>query len=121
SQQHVEAYFNIGKSVAGALTSTPARLRELLGDCTSASGAAATTCIDQFVARFGKRVLRHPLSDVEKTFYREVYKDSTSVDAADVADVITVLLTSPGFVYQVEIGSEPVPSASGLYELSDHE
>lgn len=121
SQQHVEAYLNVGKGVAAALTSTPARLRELLGDCASASGAAAVSCLDQFVERFGKRVLRHPLSDGEKEFYREIYKASSGVDAADVADLITVFLTAPGFVYQVEMGSGPVPNVSGLYKLTDYE
>jgi hypothetical protein len=38
-----------------------------------------------------------------------------------VADLVTVLLTSPGFVYQVEMGGDPVPNVSGLYQLSDYE
>lgn len=121
SQAHVEAYFKIAEQVASALTSSDARLREILGSCSTASGEAATQCIDSFIETFGKRVLRHPLSATEKAFYRDVYATTNRVDKAGVADVIAVLLTSPSFVYQIEFGDRSVEGKDGLYQLTNHE
>jgi hypothetical protein len=121
SQAHVEAFFNVGEAVGAALTSSDARVKELLGSCSTSTGAAANTCVDNFIANFGKRVLRHPLTSAEKTFYRGVYAVSNSVDKAGMADLVAVFLSSPGFLYQVEFGAAGVAGQNGLYELTDHE
>lgn len=121
SQAHVEAYFKIAESVSESLTSSDARVRELVGSCASATGAAATACVDSFIANFGKRVLRHPLSEAEKKFYRDVHATPNRVDKEGIADIIAVLLTSPSFVYQIEFGDKTVEGQNGLYQLTNHE
>jgi hypothetical protein len=122
SQQHAEAYMDVAQGIAAALTSSDARVQELLGDCATATGDAASTCVDNFIASFGKRALRHPLNDAEKAFYRDVYAPSGSaVDKAGLADVITVFLNAPDFIYQVEYGADAVSGQDGLYALSDYE
>jgi hypothetical protein len=121
SQQHVEAYFNAGQSVARALVSTGERVSELLGSCASATGSAADSCIDAFVERFGKRALRRPVTDADRSFFREVYAATGSIDREALVDLITVMLAAPDFVYQVELGGEAVAGAAGLYQLTGYE
>ncbi len=121
SQAHVEAHFKVGQQVADALTSSDARVGELLGSCATSTGDAATSCVDRFIESFGKRILRHPLSAAEKAFYHEVYATTGRIDKAALADVITVFLTSPSFVYQIEFGDQTVEGKDGLYQLTNHE
>jgi hypothetical protein len=123
SQAHADALVRIGTAVADALTSTAARIGELVGSCaTPKSGTTMTTCIDTFIASFGKRVLRHDLNQAERDFYREVYaSNSTAVDAKGLADIIAVMLNAPDFVYRVEYGKGQVGSSPSLFTLSDHE
>jgi hypothetical protein len=121
SQQHVEAYFNVAQNVATALTSSDARVAELLGSCSTATGAAGATCVDNFIANFGKRALRHPLNTAEKAFYKQVYAVTSGVDKAGLADVLVVFLTSPSFLYEVQFGADAVTGQNGLYELNDFE
>lgn len=123
SQAHADALMTIGTAVGTALTSSPARIGELLGSCAASTSAAATgTCIDDFIARFGKRALRHELNQGERSFYREVYgSSSASVDAAGLADLVTVMLNAPDFLYRVEYGAGAVAGNSALFQLTDYE
>jgi hypothetical protein len=121
SQQHVEAYVAVAQAVAAAVTDSNAELGELLGSCASSSGSAADTCVDDFIASFGKRALRRPLADAEKSFYRDTYAVSGRIDAAALADVVTVMLSGPQFVYQVVLGGAAVDGKAGLYQLSEYE
>jgi len=124
SQAHADALLSIGGAVGSALTSSSARLGELLGACagTAKTSAATGTCIDDFIARFGKRALRHDLNKDERSFYKEVYgSGSVTPDAAAVADVVTVMLNAPDFIYRVEYGKDAVAGKSGLFKLNDYE
>jgi hypothetical protein len=123
SQAHADALLNIGGAVGSALTSSPARIGELLGSCAAAKTTNETnSCVESFITRFGKRVLRHELNQDERGFYREVYgSSSASVDAAGLADVITVMLNAPDFVYRVEFGKDAVAGNSSLFKLNDYE
>jgi hypothetical protein len=62
--------------------------------------------------RFGTRALRRPLTTDDVGFYRRAYVPSTGIDAEGVADVITLILNSPGFLYQVESGGDSIGVAS---------
>jgi len=121
---HAKALLTVGTEVAKQLTSSTQRIDEVLA-CSaskSATTSASASCIDGFIARFGKRALRHELNDGERSFYREVYGASTStVDAQGLADVITVMLNAPDFFYRVEYGKDQVGGKAGLFKLSDYE
>lgn len=125
SQAHADALLSVGTSVAQALTASSDRIAELVGSCASAKSSTASamqTCVDDFIARFGKRALRHNLNQDEKSFYREVYAASSgTIDAQGLADVIAVMLNAPDFVYRVEFGASQAGSNSALFQLSDHE
>lgn len=125
SQAHVDALMRIGNALGQALTSSPARIGELVGSCASAKSATASTmasCVDGFIAKFGKRVLRHELNAAERTFFKEVYgAESAVVDAAALADVIAVMFNAGDFVYRVEYGKDQVAGNSALFALNDYE
>ena len=121
SQEHVQSYVDIGQELGGLLTSSAERLDELLGGCSDTSGAAADGCIDDFIARFGRMALRHPLSADELGFYQDVYDAPGSINAEAVADVIAVMFNAPGFLYQVEFGADPAGGMDSVYELNDFE
>ncbi|HVZ35962.1 MAG TPA: DUF1592 domain-containing protein, partial [Polyangiaceae bacterium] len=125
SQAHADAFMNIGTSVAQALTSSANRVSELVGSCASAKSATASTmqsCISTFIDSFGKRALRHSLNADEKSFYLEVYAASGSaIDAQGLADVITVMLNAPDFIYRVEFGAGQADSSGTLFQLNDYE
>lgn len=111
-EPHVQNYFAVAVAVGRALTSSSARVAELLGRCSNGG-----TCIDRFIENFGKRVLRHPLNDEERAFYREVYASDT-VSTEALADLIAVFLNAPHFLYEIQSGS---PAGGGMVKLTDYE
>jgi hypothetical protein len=118
---HVDGVYQLGVSLGQALTA-PALLGTVVGDCVSdASAENDPSCLDDFVRRFGARVLRHPLDDEDLAFYRSVYGASSAADPAAYADVIGVMLNAPEAFYFVEHGDQPVAAQAGVYELSAHE
>ncbi len=117
-QQHVDVLYAAGVAVAAELTA-PSRLSTTVGQCaTDSDDGNDQRCLDDFVRRFGQRALRRPLRDDELAFYIDVYGDDPTPDAAAYADVITVLLNAPDFVYFVEHGDEPVTGQDGVFEVS---
>lgn len=125
SQDHVDALMRISTALAKELTSTPARIGELVGSCATAKATNASvmaTCVDGFIASFGKRVLRHELNADERAFYKDVYaSQSTSVDAAALSDVIAVMFNAPDFLYRVEYGGAAVAGKTSQFKLNDYE
>jgi hypothetical protein len=119
-QGHVELSLEVAQEVGAQLTATPARLERLVGGCAvDADADNDAACLDDFIRRFGQRVLRGPLTEEDVAFYREVH-DASGVDAAGVADVVAVMLSAPQFLYHVEHG-EAAASAADTYALSAHE
>ncbi|MDB4984861.1 MAG: hypothetical protein JWN04_39 [Myxococcaceae bacterium] len=117
SQQHVDTYFTIAQTVAQQLTQDDAHVAALLG-CQS--GEAELECVDRFIRQFGRRAFRHTLLDAEHDFLSGVYA-ATGIDAAGLADVITVALNAPQFLYRVEFGDRPVHGKPNTYTLSGPE
>lgn len=71
---------------------------------------------DGFIAQFGQRAFRRPLSSAEETTYRELFdagqthRPGASAFDAGVAIIIEAMLQSPHFLYRVEEG--PVQGAT---------
>jgi hypothetical protein len=118
-QAHVEGGYGAALALAAELTDGKARLGELLGACaTDADAGNDAACLRDFVKRFGRWVVRRPLDDAEVAFYASVV-DGSPVDAANVANVLALLLTSPDFVYVVERGTPT--DVPGRSKLTAHE
>jgi hypothetical protein len=111
----------LATKVAATATSTPARMNALVG-CSSADAA----CLEQFVARVGRRALRRPLTAEEQaSLTTEAMKWVAPADAPPsaskgfanaVAFVIRALASHPEFLFL----SEAAPTQPGAL-LSDFE
>lgn len=120
SQALIEGAELLAADVAGLVVADSA-LRDAAVGCTPASTADAT-CFRSFIAAFGRRALRRPLTDEEIERYAGLIVEAEESDdfyaAVDVA--LRAFLQHPEFLYRVELGT-PVPDAPGVFRLGDHE
>jgi hypothetical protein len=112
SAQHLRAYIDRAHGLADELLADSARRSKVLGCEPTASG-----CLRGFVTRFGKLAFRRPLETAEL----DGIVNRATADALDTTDqfrfAIEVLLSSPSFLYRVEVG----PSADALATLTKYE
>lgn len=109
-QGHVDTSYNVAIAIGRELTSSVNRRRALVGACaTDTNTANDAQCLRDFITRFGRLVHRRPVTPEDVTFYSSI-AGTTPVDAAVLADVVGLMLTSPQFLYHVEEGD---PAASG--------
>lgn len=124
-QEHIDATYAVAKAVGDALTSSPARLSTVVGECAvDADAGNDDACVDDFIARFGQRAHRRPLTDDERGFYRGVFAAegmTQGMEPAAFADVIAVMLASPQLLYTIEHGDAPVEDRPGAFALSPYE
>ena len=121
-QGTVNAAYAVGVALGASLTEDPGHLELLAGTCaTDADTANDDACVDAFLRSFGARALRRPLDDADVAFYRDVV-GTDGVEPADYADMVTMLVSAPHFLYLVEHGQEggdesaPVPLTA--YEVA---
>ncbi len=120
-QAHVDGAFRIGAALGSALTE-PGRLSTVVGACAGdADQANDAECLTAFIQRFGARALRRPLDAEDESFFRSVYGTDATASRHAYADVITVMLNSPDFLYFVEQGESAVADRAGTYELGTYE
>ncbi|MCH9681592.1 MAG: DUF1592 domain-containing protein, partial [Deltaproteobacteria bacterium] len=110
----------VAGDIAEEVVASPA-LREAIVPCEP-SGPDDSACFREFLAKFGRRALRRPLTDTEldrfsTLSYRAVEADDfwAGVDAA-----LRLFLQHPEFIYRVEIG-EPVEQTPELLRLNEFE
>lgn len=120
SQALVDAAEQVASDVAQRLLADPARLETLL-PCTP-TGPGDAACLQQFIARFGRRALRRPLSDSEVAEYAAL--QSFAVEKGDfkvaVGLVVQAMLQDPEFLYRIERGT-PAGGLPGTFKLSPAE
>ncbi|MBV1857115.1 MAG: DUF1595 domain-containing protein, partial [Nannocystaceae bacterium] len=96
-------------------------LRDATVGCTPA-GPTDAACFQDFLARFGRRALRRPLSDDDLARYGSLISEAEETgefyDAVNVA--IRALLQHPEFLYRVEIGT-PLEGEPDVFALNDYE
>ncbi len=95
--------------------------RDALVGCTPATGGDA--CASEFVARFGRRAFRRPLSEVELARWLAVSETLAEGDPWRGLRLATSgMLQSPYFLYRVELGEADPDDASRLrytpYEMA---
>jgi hypothetical protein len=101
------SYRDAAEKVADAVVTTPAAYARVVG-CDPALGDA---CARGFIADFGRRSFRRPLTDLEQTSYFTLFKRGPAlVDTGDdfqrgVRIVLEALLQSPKFLYRVELSA----------------
>jgi len=102
SSQHLRAYLEHAAALADSLLADPTRTAAVIGCALD-----APTCLTDFVTRFGKLAYRRSLEASEI----DALVAAANENALDEPDrfryVIEVLLSSPSFLYRVEVGDTP--------------
>ena len=96
-------------------------LRTALVPCTP-TGSDDAECFREFLASFGRRALRRPLSADELDRFAVLIDYAISEDDfwAGVAAGLRMFLQHPELVYRVELG-EPVDGQPGVFRLGSYE
>ena len=114
SALHLRGYLEKATSLASSLLADTTRRSTVIG-CEP----TAPSCLESFVTSFGRLAYRRPLEAAEVS----AIVDSATEHGTDAQDRIRyafeVLLTSPSFLFRVEVGNMPegVSTLSG-YELA---
>ncbi|MEM6989138.1 MAG: DUF1592 domain-containing protein [Myxococcota bacterium] len=106
--------------LAEAVVASP-ELRSNLVPCTP-SGAGDTDCFRSFLATFGRKALRRPLTEDELDRFGQLISYGTDVDDfwAAIDAALRLFLQHPEMIYRVEIG-EPVDGVPGVFRLNAYE
>lgn len=110
------------QSAAGSIAAATAADRfEQVFPCALAE-AADDGCVDQFVAQFGQRAFRRPLSEDEQARYVDLYLTGVQTygERGGVQVVVDAMLQSPFFLYRTELG-QGAPDERGRVRLGPYE
>ncbi|MGH1344749.1 MAG: DUF1592 domain-containing protein [Nannocystales bacterium] len=121
AQAHIDGWYHVGRGLGAALTEDETRLEMLAGPCaTDADPDNDAACVEGFVAAFGRRAFRRPLSEQEVNFYSADAAGSLlDVSAESFAERVSVLLMVPDFVYIIE--DDNPEDGDGVFPLSGYE
>lgn len=110
--------------VAGVILADPDAYVTGLLPCELSSGYADADvdgCMDDFIAEFGTRAYRRPLTEGETQILRGLYdqlrEDNTAVES--LSSVVQLLVQAPALLYRVERGADE--ALPGLVRLGDYE
>ena len=121
SSSLIEAAKNLA-DVAGTRVMTDAVMKQRLAGCNP-SGAGDEACLKSFVASFGRRTLRRPLTPTEVDAYVAKVRPH-AIEANDfwkgVSLVVRAMLQDLEFLYRAEIG-QPVIGRPTLFKLTGPE
>ncbi len=123
SSAHVQGYFNLASAVGTAATNTSARLTSLAGSCATTS-PLASSCLDSFLAGFGRRAFRRPLATAEVTEMRDVAMGTSPAPANSaeaIRNVVVTILMSPRFVNHLELQGAPISGREDYLTLDPYE
>jgi hypothetical protein len=116
-----KAYRAAAEAIAAEVVASPAALQKVVGCAASAGNACATS----YIASFGRRLYRRPLTDAEKTAMMTLFSQGAAlVDGAGsafqkgVQITLEAFLQSPKFLYRTELGTQ---QAGGLVVLDAYE
>jgi hypothetical protein len=104
-------YRRAAEDVAGLLVSEPAALADVL-PCAPDDGDLA--CAQEFVADFGRRVFRRPLTEAEQARYVALFQGADGLYETGTPFVqgirvlVEAFLQSPHFLWRVELSSDDV-------------
>ncbi len=117
----VQAYDSSARKVAASAVLEPSRI-EALAECAPGT-SGIQPCLRAFVERFGRLAFRRPLEEAERDALVKVGQAAVAAKGtflAGVELVITAVLQSPSFLYQVEVGT-PHPTRTDVRNLTGYE
>ncbi|HEY3496518.1 MAG TPA: DUF1592 domain-containing protein [Polyangiaceae bacterium] len=113
-------YRSVAEELAAESVSDPAIFAKIV-----ACDASAPSCADEFVASFGARAFRRPLTTEESARYRGLFEQGAALVASGdafkdgVRVVVEAALQSPKFLYRAELGARA--GSDGLVALDSWE
>lgn len=118
SELGAQQYEEAANLIAGFVFADPARRDALVGCVPAAPG---DPCVDGFIAGFGRRAYRRPLTQEERVRWVTVATELAEGDAwRGLQLAVAGMLQSPYFLYRVELG-EPDPEDSSRRRYTSHE
>ena len=115
--EHVQGYFNVGRAIADAISNDGTLLGAVAGACVS-EATLSESCANGFLDRFVRLAYRRPLLGAERAEYLAL-NDGLRTPAQAIRAMLIVALSSPRFVYQVELDGTDV--AADLLQLTSYE
>lgn len=106
-----------------AAESLSAHVVPKLGQLVSCSNLSEQDCASKFVAEFGRRAFRRPLSPAEQARYVGIYdavRKGGDDHAASLRWVVAALMQSPTFLHHIEQG-DPSKKEGEIVPLTPHE
>lgn len=100
SPEHVESWSHVATEIAFAVSADPARRKEL----TACDEPMTEACAETWIRRYGHRVWRRTLTDVEASQLLEVWRLGREESASEATElVLLALFQSPYFIYRTEL------------------
>jgi hypothetical protein len=109
---HISGYMAVATEQAEALMNAADRRDKIIGCDYSRAG-----CLESFIPRFGRLAYRRPLEATEVERLRSFVTGQTNALRDQFVLAFQVFLTSPNFVFRVEVGNNP----AGISKLNDYE
>lgn len=118
AQRHVDGFYAVADAASQRIADDPARLSALAGSC-SAGTAVNADCLRDFIADFGARALRRPLTAAEVAHHAELNDGSTPAKEV-YRGVIFSLLMAPEFLYHFETRGDALNGREDYLTLDAH-
>jgi hypothetical protein len=108
-------------TMASAAIADPTTRARWISCGATPDDAEAVTCAHDFIARFGARALRHPLTEGEQAMYESYFATRRADIDFDAAALLTMtaMLESPHFLYRLELQGADL--GDGSVALTPHE
>ena len=112
----------VARRLHDSATSLPLAVVDKLPGLLPCASSPNDTCASTFIDTYGRKAYRRPLTAPEKATLTKAFKLGTGADAFKdgIAAVVAVMLDSPQFLYQTEIGEADDSGAAKLggYEIA---
>lgn len=119
SNEHIQGYFTVAKTIGDAFQRDPAPLEARIGACVTES-PLTDGCVRRFLDDFAARAYRRPLTEDEVAKLLAL-NDGERSPLAVIRAIVLVVLNSPHFSTHVEIHGEPTSGAQDVLDLSPYE
>ncbi len=117
--EHVQGFFNVGVALGDYLEASPEELQALVGECVQEENLSEE-CFHNFQDEFLTLVHRRPLLSAERSAYDELNNGERS-PAQVIRAAVIVALSSPRFIYHVEVDGEAVGAEADVLKLDAFE
>ena len=120
-QAWTDATVTLGSEVAASASDANTRTQIYLkvAPCAAQGNVTAASCLQRVAEDFGALAWRRPLTDDEVAAVVQLAGASASDLPTQVGTLVTVLLSSPHFMFRVE--TDPNPSSTELHALTGYE